>query len=67
MQNSARGGSGLGTRIIAWALLIIVVLFVLKLAVGIALGLVQALVTLALIGLVVMGVLWALRHLGCRT
>jgi hypothetical protein len=63
MQNSARGGSGLGTRIIAWALLIIVVLFVLKLAVGIALGLVQALVTLALIGLVVMGVLWALRHL----
>jgi hypothetical protein len=63
MQNSARGGSGLGTRIIAWAVLIIVVLFVLKLAVGIALGLVQALVTLALIGLVVMGVLWALRHL----
>ena len=61
MENSAR--SGLGSRILAWAVVAIVALFALKLAFGIVLGLAQAVVTLALIGLLAIGVLWALRHL----
>jgi hypothetical protein len=61
MNDSAR--SGLGTRILAWAVLAIVALFALKLAFGLVLGLVQVLVTLAMIGLVVIAVVWALRHL----
>jgi hypothetical protein len=61
MKNSER--SGLGTRMLAWAVIAIVALFAIKVAFGIVLGLVQFAVTIALIALVAMGVLWALRHL----
>ena len=61
MENSAR--SGLGTRILAWALLVLVALVVLKLAFGIVFGLIQAIFTFALLALVALGVIWALRHI----
>jgi hypothetical protein len=61
MGNSSR--SGLGTRVLAWAVVIVVALFALKLLIGFALGLLQFLFSVVLIGLVVLGVIWALRHL----
>jgi hypothetical protein len=61
MENSAR--SGLGTRILAWALLVVVALFALKFLFGVVLGLIQFVVTLAVLAVVALGVLWALRHL----
>ena len=61
MENSAR--SGIGTRILAWALLVVVALVVLKFAFGLVLGLIQMVVTLAVLAVVALGVLWALRHL----
>jgi hypothetical protein len=61
MENSAR--SGLGTRLIAWAVLVLVALVVLKFAFGIVFGLIQAVFTLALLAALGLGVIWALRHL----
>ena len=61
MENSAR--SGLGTRIFAWALLVILALFVLKFAFGMVLGLIQFVVTIAILAAVALGVIWALRHI----
>ena len=61
MENSAR--SGIGTRILAWAILAVVALFVLKVAFGVIFGLIQLVVTLAVLAVVALGVLWALRHL----
>jgi hypothetical protein len=52
----------LGKRILAWVILIAVAIVALKLAFGVVFGLLQVLVSLALIVVVVMGVLWALRH-----
>jgi hypothetical protein len=60
MENSAR--TGLGTRILAWALLVIVALIVLKFAFGVVLGLIQMVFTLAILAAVALGVIWALRH-----
>jgi hypothetical protein len=60
MENSAR--NGLGTRVLAWALLFIVALIVLKFAFGVFLGLLQVMVTIAVLAVVALGVLWALRH-----
>ena len=62
MENSASSG-GLGTRILAWAFLLIVALIVLKFAVGIVLGLIQAVVMLAVLAVVALGVIWALRRI----
>jgi hypothetical protein len=61
MNNSAR--SGLGTRVIAWALLVLVALFALKFAFGIVFGLIQAIFTLAILAAVALGVIWALRRI----
>ena len=61
MENSAR--SGLGTRILAWAFLALLALIVLKFAFGLVLGLVQAVFTIAVLAVVALGVLWALRHI----
>ena len=61
MENSAR--SGVGTRIFAWALLVILALFVLKFAFGMVLGLIQFVVTIAILAAVALGVIWALRHI----
>jgi hypothetical protein len=62
MENTARNG-GLGTRILAWAFLLLVALIVLKFAFGVVLGLIQAVVTIAVLAVVALGVLWALRHI----
>jgi hypothetical protein len=61
MENTAR--SGLGTRIIAWAVLIVVALFVLKFAFGLVIGLIQFVFVLAILAMVALGVIWALRHI----
>lgn len=61
MENTAR--SGLGTRIIAWAVLIVVALFVLKFAFGLVIGLIQFVFVLAILAVVALGVVWALRHI----
>ena len=61
MDDTAR--SGLGTRILAWALLLIVALVVIKFAFGVVLGLIQLVVTLAILAVVALGVIWALRHI----
>jgi len=61
MEHTAR--SGLGTRLLAWALLIVVALVVLKFAFGLVIGLIQMVVTLAILAAVALGVIWALRHI----
>jgi hypothetical protein len=61
MEDTAR--SGLGTRIIAWAVLIVVALFVLKFAFGLVIGLIQFVFVLAILAVVALGVIWALRHI----
>ncbi len=61
MENTAR--SGLGTRLIAWAVLIVVALFVLKFAFGLVIGLIQFVFVLAILAVVALGVIWALRHI----
>ena len=55
--------SGLGTRILAWGLLVLVALVVLKFAFGLVIGLIQMVVTLAILAVVALGVIWALRHI----
>jgi len=62
MENTARS-SGIGTRILAWALLFIVALVVLKFAFGMVLGLIQMVFTLAILAGVALVVIWALRHI----
>jgi hypothetical protein len=54
---------GLGRRVLAWAILIAVAVIALKLAFGVFFGLIQAVISIALLLVVVMGVLWALRHI----
>jgi hypothetical protein len=61
MENTAR--SGLGTRLIAWAVLIVVALFVLKFAFGLVIGLIQFVFVLAILAVVALGAIWALRHI----
>lgn len=61
MDDSASGS--LFKRAIAWVIVIAVAIFVLKLALGAVFGLLQVFVSIALLVVVVMGVLWALRHL----
>ena len=61
MEDTAR--SGLGTRVIAWAVLIVVALFVLKFAFGLVIGLIQFVFVLAILAVVALGVIWALRHI----
>jgi hypothetical protein len=61
MENTAR--SGLGSRIFAWVLLIVVALVVIKFAFGLVIGLIQMVITLAILAVVALGVIWALRHI----
>jgi hypothetical protein len=53
----------LGRRILGWIVVGMVVLFALKIAFGILTGLVMTFLSIVVLALVVMGVLWALRHL----
>jgi hypothetical protein len=50
-------------RILAWAVLLIVAFVVLKFAFGLVLGLIQMVITLAILAAVALGVIWALRHI----
>lgn len=50
-------------RVLAWALLIVVALVVLKFAFGLVLGLIQMVFTLAILAAVALAVIWALRHI----
>jgi hypothetical protein len=62
MENTSAVGT-FGKRLLAWAIVIVVALLAFKIVFGLVIGLVQFLFTVVLIGLVVLGVLWALRHL----
>jgi hypothetical protein len=53
----------LGRRILGWIVVGVVALFALKIAFGILAGLFMTMLSLVVLALVVMGVLWALRHL----
>jgi hypothetical protein len=61
MDESASGS--LFKRAIAWVILIAVAIVVLKLALGTVFGILQVVVSIALLAVVVMGALWALRQL----
>jgi hypothetical protein len=62
MENSSAIGT-FGKRILAWIVVGVVALIALKIVFGFVLGFVQAVFTLVLIVFVVLGALWALRHL----
>jgi divalent metal cation (Fe/Co/Zn/Cd) transporter len=53
----------LGRRALAWVIIIAVAIIALKLAFGIVFGFLQMLISVALLVVVVMSVLWALRHI----
>jgi hypothetical protein len=53
----------MGRRLLAWAVVVIAALLLLKLVAGVFIGLVSAVVTIALLVVVGFAVLWALRHL----
>jgi hypothetical protein len=55
--------SGLGIRVIAWIVLLVVAFFAIKFVFGIVAGLVTAIFWAAIFVVAVMGVLWALRHI----
>jgi hypothetical protein len=61
MDESASGS--LLMRVVAWVIVIAVGVIALKLIVAALFGFVQVLFSLVLLVLVVMGVLWAFRHL----
>jgi hypothetical protein len=61
MNESVSGG--LARRAIAWIIMIAVAIVALKIVIGIVAGLVATVFSLALLVLLVVGVLWALRHL----
>jgi hypothetical protein len=61
MDETASGG--LGRRVLAWVIIVAVAIIALKLAFGIVFGLLQALISIAILVVVVMGVFWALRHI----
>ena len=61
MDDSASGS--LVKRAIAWVIVIAVAFVALKIVFGVVIGLLQVLASIALLVVVVMGVLWALRHL----
>jgi hypothetical protein len=61
MDDSASGS--LVKRAIAWVIVIAVAFVALKIIFGVVIGLLQVLASIALLVVVVMGVVWALRHL----
>lgn len=61
---SPRGTFGtLARRVIAWVIVVAVAVILLKLAVGIVLSFVHAILIIGLLAVLGIGVLWALRHL----
>jgi hypothetical protein len=61
MNESASGS--LARRALGWVILIVVAIIALKLVFGVVIGLASALLSIAFLVVVVMGVLWALRHI----
>jgi hypothetical protein len=61
MENTAQGG--LGKRLLAWVVLIVVAVFALKVIFGVVIGLFQALLSIALLVLLVFAVVWAIRRI----
>jgi hypothetical protein len=55
--------SGLGIRVIAWIVLLVVAFFAIKFVFSLVAGLVMAIFWAAIFVAAVMGVLWALRHI----
>ena len=53
----------LARRVLAWVILVAVAVILLKVAVGIVLSFVHAILIIALLAVLGAGVLWALRHL----
>jgi hypothetical protein len=63
MENTGSAVGNLGRRVLAWIVIAAVVVLAIKLIFGAFMGLVTMLFTLALIGVAVVGVIWALRHI----
>ncbi len=55
--------SGLGIRVVAWIVLLVVAVFAIKFVFSIVASLVVAIFWAAILVIAVMGVLWALRHI----
>ena len=53
----------LARRAIAWVILVAVAVILIKVAVGIVIGFFHAILIIALLAVLGVGVLWALRHL----
>jgi uncharacterized membrane protein len=53
----------LARRVLAWVILVAVAVILIKVAVGIVLSFVHAILIIALLAVLGVGVLWALRHL----
>ena len=53
----------LGRRAVAWIVLIAIAIIAVKIVIGVVAGLLQAIVWAGLGVLMVLGVLWALKHL----
>jgi hypothetical protein len=62
MENSSTRGS-LGSRVVAWIIVLAIAVLAIKVVFGIVAGFVMALLWAAALVLVVMAALWALRHL----
>jgi hypothetical protein len=62
MHNESALGS-LGRRLLAWVVLILAALLLLKLVVGVFIGLVAAVMTIALVVALGLAVVWALRRI----
>jgi hypothetical protein len=60
-QSSAIGS--LARRVVAWVILVAAAVILIKVAVGIVLSFVHAIIIIALLAVLGVGVLWALRHL----
>jgi hypothetical protein len=65
-ESATQPNSTLGTlarRVLAWVILVAVAVILIKVAIGIVLGLAQAILIIAALAVLGAGVLWALRHL----
>jgi hypothetical protein len=60
---SPSAAGALARRALAWVVLVAVAVILVKVAVGIVLGFVHAIIIIALLAVLGVGVLWALRHL----
>ena len=62
-ERSATTFGSLGRRAVAWVILLAVAVIAIKIVISIVTGLVMTLIWAALAVMLVLGVLWALKHL----